>query len=144
LNLNFISGEHKGLTSDQAKEKLKTEGYNKLPSSKPKSFFSIAFGVVKEPMFLLLVACGTLYIVIGELQEGLMLLGFVFVIMGIEYFQENKSEKALDALKVLSSPRALVIRDNKEIRIAGSEVVTGDLIVLQFLQMLPYCNQLTY
>src|SRR5665647_424769 len=82
-------------------------------------------------MFILLVACGSLYLVLGDLQEGIMLLGFVFVIMGIEFYQEKKTEKALDALKDMASPRALVIRDGVEIRIAGYEVVTDDLIVLQ-------------
>jgi len=102
-----------------------------LPSSKPKNFFSIAFGVIKEPMFILLVACGSLYLVLGDLQEGIMLLCFVFVIMGIEFFQRKKTEKALDALKDMASPRALVIRDGVETRIAGVEVVTEDLIILQ-------------
>jgi Ca2+-transporting ATPase len=131
LNLTIISEKYKGLTASQAKEKLRVEGSNSLPSSKPKNFFSIAFGVVKEPMFILLVACGTLYMVMGDLQEGLMLLGFVFVIMGIEFFQEKKTEKALDALKDMASPRALVIRDGVETRIGGVEVVTDDIIVLQ-------------
>jgi len=120
-----------GLTESQVAEKLRTEGYNSLPSSKPKNIFTLALGVIKEPMFILLVACGSLYLVLGQLQEGLMLLGFVFVIMGIEFFQEKKTEKALDALKDMASPRALVIRNGKEIRIAGVEVVTDDLIVLQ-------------
>ncbi|MCX6320301.1 MAG: cation-translocating P-type ATPase [Bacteroidia bacterium] len=131
MDLNITSEKYKGLTTSQAKEKLFSEGYNNLPSSKPKNFFSIALGVVKEPMFILLVACGTLYIVLGDLQEGLMLLGFVFVIMGIEFYQEKKTEKALDALKDMASPRALVIRDGVETRIAGFEVVTNDIIVLQ-------------
>ena len=131
MNLNITSGKYKGLTANQAKEKLRTEGYNNLPSSKPKNFFFIALGVVKEPMFILLVACGTLYIVLGDMREGFMLLGFVFVIMGIEFFQEKKTEKALDALKDMASPRALVIRDGEETRIAGFEVVTDDIIVLQ-------------
>ncbi len=60
---------------------MRKEDYNNLPSSQPKNFFSIALGVVKEPMFILLVACGTLYMVVGDIREGLMLLGFVFVIM---------------------------------------------------------------
>ena len=107
------------------------EGYNSLPSSKHKNFLSLALGVVKEPMFILLVSCGTLYMVMGDLQSGIMLLGFVFVIMGIEFFQERKTEKALSALRDMASPRALVIRDGVETRIAGFEVVTGDLIVLQ-------------
>jgi Ca2+-transporting ATPase len=131
LNPTIIAQKHQGLTSAQATEKLQTEGLNNLPSSKPKNFLSIALGVVKEPMFLLLVGCGSLYMVMGDIQEGLMLLGFVFVIMGIEFYQEKKTEKALDALKDMASPRALVIRDGVEKRIAGFEVVTDDIIVLQ-------------
>jgi len=120
-----------GISQKEAAEKLEKEGYNELPSSKPKSVFNIAIGVVKEPMFLLLVACGTLYLILGDIQEGLMLLSFVFVVMGIEFYQEKKTEKALDALKDLASPRALVIRDGETIRIPGKEVVTGDIVVLQ-------------
>ena len=131
LNTITIPEKLTGLTNSEAAEKLALEGLNMLPSSKPKNFFSIALGVVKEPMFILLVACGSLYLVLGNLQEGIMLLCFVFVIMGIEFFQEKKTEKALDALKDMASPRALVIRDGVETRIAGVEVVTGDLIILQ-------------
>jgi len=130
-NTIIIPDNLKGLTSAQVVEKLASEGLNMLPSSKPKNFFSIAYGVIKEPMFILLVACGSLYLVLGDLQEGIMLLCFVFVIMGIEFFQEKKTEKALDALKDMASPRALVIRDGVETRIAGVEVVTDDLIILQ-------------
>ncbi len=93
-----------GLSETQVQEKIAKEGFNELPSSKPRNLFSIALGVVQEPMFLLLVACGTLYLILGDLHEGLMLLGFVFVIMGIELYQEKKTEKALDALKDLSEP----------------------------------------
>ena len=122
---------YQGLTEEQVQQKLQKEGYNELPSSKPKNVWQIALGVFKEPMFLLLVACGTLYLLLGDLQEGLMLMGFVFFIMGIEFYQEKKTENALDALKDLASPRALVIRDGVERRIAGREVVTEDVIVLQ-------------
>ena len=127
----IIPSKLTGLTSAQAAEKLASEGLNMLPSSKPKNFFTIALGVVKEPMFILLVACGSLYLVLGDLNEGIMLLCFVFVIMGIEFFQQKKTEKALDALKDMASPRALVIRDGVEVRIAGVEVVSEDLIILQ-------------
>ena len=130
MKASFKTESHQGLTKVQAKEKLLADGYNELPSSKPKSVFHIAFGVVKEPMFLLLVACGTLYLVLGDVQEGLMLLGFVFVVMGIEFYQEKKTEKALDALKSLASPRAMVIRDGETERIPGREVVAGDIIIL--------------
>jgi len=129
--LNLSYHKQKGLTHIQAKEKLRKEGFNSLPSSKSKNFLSIAYGVIKEPKFMLLVACGTLYLFLDNKHECLMLLGFVFVIMGIEFFQEKKTEKALDALKEMASPRALVIRDRVEIRVAGFEVVTDDIIVLQ-------------
>ncbi len=121
----------KGITQKEATEKLEKEGYNELPSSKPKNVFQIAFSVVKEPMFILLVACGSLYLMLGDVQEGLMLLSFVFVVMGIEFYQEKKTEKALDALKDLASPRALVIRDGVTIRIPGREVVTEDIVILK-------------
>jgi Ca2+-transporting ATPase len=131
MDLPFLTKDPKGLTQKEASDILQKEGYNELPSSKPKSVFKIALGVVKEPMFLLLVACGTLYLTLGDIQEGFMLLGFVFVVMGIEFYQEKKTEKALDALKDLASPRALVIRDGETIRISGKEVVKGDIVVLQ-------------
>jgi P-type Ca2+ transporter type 2C len=122
---------YQGLTEKEVQQKILKEGYNELPSSKPKNVLQIALGVFKEPMFILLVACGTLYLLLGDLQEGLMLLGFVFVIMGIEFYQEKKTENALDALRDLASPRALVIRNGVEQRIAGRDVVTDDIIILQ-------------
>lgn len=131
MNINTKPDMSLGLSETQAQAKIAREGFNELPSSKPRNLFAIALGVVREPMFLLLVACGTLYLILGDVQEGLMLLGFVFVIMGIELYQEKKTEKALDALKDLASPRALVIRDGSEKRIAGRDVVTDDIIVLQ-------------
>ena len=120
----------KGLSDVEAREQLATEGYNELPSSKPRGLLWLALDVVREPMFLLLVACGAIYLVIGDFQEAAMLLFFVFVIMGITFYQNRKTERALEALRDLSSPRALVIRDGVEKRIAGREVVRGDVIVL--------------
>ena len=131
INNSIRTEKIQGLSEEQVKQKNATEGFNELPSSKPKSLIHIALGVFQEPMFLLLVACGALYLFLGDVQEGLMLLGFVFVIMGIEFYQEKKTEKALDALKDLASPRALVIRNGVEKRIAGRDVVTGDVMILQ-------------
>jgi Ca2+-transporting ATPase len=131
MESSFNYSQYGPLDSAEVNRKLKEEGYNELPSSKPKNVFQIAFGVTTEPMFLLLVACGILYLVLGDIHEGFMLLGFVFVIMGIEFYQERKTERALEALKDMASPRALVIRDGKTIRIAGREVVRGDIAILQ-------------
>lgn len=120
-----------GLSEHEAAKRLKEEGYNELPSTKKRSLLAIAFGVIREPMFLLLVACGNLYLFMGDMEEALMLLGFVFVVIGITLYQERKTERALEALRDLSSPRALVIRDGEQRRIAGREVVRGDLLVLK-------------
>ncbi len=120
-----------GLSESAAAERLRDEGYNEIPSTRRRSIFAIAVEVVREPMFLMLVACGVLYLFLGDLQEALMLLFFVFVVMGITLYQERKTERALEALRDLSSPRALVIRDGVEKRIAGRDVVRGDLLVVK-------------
>ncbi len=128
--MNIESSKYQGLTDEEVTRKHEQEGYNELPSSKSKSIWGIALGILKGPMFVLLVACGTLYLTLGDVQEGIMLMGFVIVIMGIEFFQERKTEKALDALKDLASPRAVVIRNGEEQRVAGRNVVTDDIIVM--------------
>jgi Ca2+-transporting ATPase len=119
-----------GLSAQVAAERLRIDGFNELPSTKPRKVWAIAWKVVSEPMLLLLIACGGVYLLLGDLHEALVLMGFVFVIISITFFQEHKTERALEALRDLSSPRALVIRDGIQIRIAGREVVCGDLIVL--------------
>ncbi len=119
-----------GLTQQEAGERLKSEGSNELPTSKKRTIFGIIKDVMREPMFLLLVACGLTYLAVGELTDALMLSAFVFVVIGITVYQERKVERALEALRDLSSPRALVIRDGKQMRISGREVVRGDLLVL--------------
>ena len=127
---NFNIDDLPGLSEAEAAERLKQEGYNELPSSKQRGIFAIAFDVVREPMFLLLVACGVIYLILGDVREAMMLLGFVFVVMGITLYQERKTERALEALRDLSSPRAMVIRDREKRRIAGREVVRGDILIL--------------
>lgn len=120
----------KGLSDAEAENRLKKDGYNELPSSGKRSVIKIVLEVFKEPMFLLLVSAGAVYFLLGDTQEAILLLGFVFVVIGITVYQENKTEKALDALKNMSSPRALVIRSGKQKRIAGREVVADDILIL--------------
>ena len=119
-----------GLSEAEVVVRLRQHGYNELPSSKGRSIFATAWDVVREPMFLLLLACGTIYLLLGDMQEAVMLLGFVFVVLGITLYQERKTERALEALRDLSSPRALVIRGGERKRIAGRDVVPDDLVVL--------------
>ncbi|HEY3362470.1 MAG TPA: cation-translocating P-type ATPase [Methanosarcina sp.] len=120
-----------GLSGEEASEILKRDGYNELPSQKKQSIFSILLNVLKEPMLLLLLGAGLIYLFLGEVKDALILLLFVFVVMGITFNQERKTERALEALRDLSSPRALVIRDGKQKRIPGREVVKGDILILR-------------
>lgn len=120
-----------GLSKDEVALRITEEGYNELPSTKKRGITAILFEVVREPMFLLLIASGTIYLFLGSLEEALMLLGFVFVIIGITFYQERKTENTLEALRDLSSPRALVIRDGQKKRISGREVVRGDTLILE-------------
>ena len=127
----MISLEHlHGLSEDEARRRLQTEGGNVLPSARPRSLWRIAWSVVSEPMFLLLTACGVIYLVLGSMHDAIILLASVVVVMGLSFFQERKSERALEALRDLSSPRAMVIRDGQQRRVAGHDVVRGDVIFL--------------
>ena len=131
-NLNvgteFNSEKHlAGLSDVEAASRIARHGFNELPSSKPRSIFKIAFEVVREPMLLLLVACGSTYLLLGDVQEAIILLIFVVVVIAITLYQERKTERALEALRDLSSPRALVVRGGERKRIAGREVVPGDV-----------------
>ncbi|MEK6733199.1 MAG: cation-translocating P-type ATPase [Candidatus Omnitrophota bacterium] len=121
----------KGLSSGEVSERFKRDGYNELASSQRRGVLKIVFEVLKEPMFILLVICGALYLILGDIGEAVMLLGFVFVVMGITIYQEGKAEKAIEALRDLSSPRALVIRDGIQKRIPGREVVKDDIILVR-------------
>ncbi len=119
-----------GLPADEAAARLARDGFNELPSAKPRNLLAIAADVAREPMFLLLIACGAIYLLLGDRGEAAMLLGFVLVIISIIFVQEHKTERALAALRDLSSPRTLVVRDGEQRRIPGREVVRGDLLIL--------------
>jgi len=119
-----------GLSSAEVARRLRKGGGNELPMDGERTFIRLVFEVLKEPMFLLLVACGALYWVLGDRQEAYILLGFVFFIMGITIAQDWKTERALKSLRDLTSPRAVVVRDGVQQRIAGRDVVEGDLLIL--------------
>ena len=121
---------YRGLSREEAARRLATEGYNELPAARPRSLWTLALTVLREPMLLLLIAAGTLYVLLGDLAEALLLLASIGLIVGINLYQEWRTERALEALRDLSSPRALVIRDGEPLRIPGREVVRGDIIVL--------------
>jgi Ca2+-transporting ATPase len=120
----------KGLSSGEAKRRFLVHGPNELPINKSKGVFQIVKEVLREPMFLLLISSATLYIILGDLGEGIILFSTISIIILITFFQHKKTEKALDALRNLSSPRALVERDGVYKRIPSRELVAGDLVAI--------------
>ncbi len=125
-NLLHISGG--GLSRALVQRRQEEEGFNELPQSRPKRTLSIILNILKEPTVYILLGCGVIYFLIGDRQEALMLMGFLVLIISITVTQEAKAERALEALKDLSSPRALVLRDGTKQRISGREVVRGDIL----------------
>jgi Ca2+-transporting ATPase len=126
----FDIRELTGLTSEEAAARMAADGPNEIAGAKKRSWWRLALDVLREPMLLLLLGAGGLYFVIGDAQEALILMTYVFVVIGITFWQERKTENALDALRDLSSPRALVVRDGAQRRIAGRDVVVGDTVLL--------------
>jgi Ca2+-transporting ATPase len=119
-----------GLSEAEAQRRLKSEGYNELPRQDRRTPLRIVLEVLREPMFALLLGGGFIYLLLGDLKEALILLGFAILSVAITVIQETRTERVLEALRDLTSPRALVIREGARRRIAGREVARGDLIVL--------------
>src|SRR6478609_12067543 len=125
-----LSVSTSGLSEVEAQNRLQSEGYNELPRQDRRTPLRIVLEVFREPMFALLLGGGFIYLLLGDLKESLILLGFAIMSVAITVIQETRTERVLEALRDLSSPRALVIRDGARKRIAGREVVRGDFVVL--------------
>ncbi len=119
-----------GLSPGEAALRLQTDGYNELPTAGRRGVLGILLDVLRQPMFVLLLGGGVVYLLIGDRVEALMLLVFASLSVAITLVQESRSEKVLEALRSLASPRAVVIRGGKRFHVAGREVVRGDLIVV--------------
>lgn len=124
-------GSLAGLTAQEAIERLEAEGPNELPRARRRSTFRVLLDVLREPMLALLLAGGIAYLLLGSVAEALILLTFATFSIGVTVIQEARAENVLEALRDLSSPRALVIRDGARIRIPGRGVVRDDLLVLE-------------
>ncbi|HOQ83888.1 MAG TPA: cation-transporting P-type ATPase, partial [Candidatus Syntrophosphaera thermopropionivorans] len=82
-----LNSKYRGLSQAEAEAKLKKDGYNELPTSKRRSLFKIIWGVLSEPMFILLVSCAVLYLILGNMEDALVLVGSVILVMAIDIVQ---------------------------------------------------------
>jgi Ca2+-transporting ATPase len=104
--------------------------YNELPTAKSKNIGQIALEVVKEPMFVLLLVCSSIYLLLGDYTEGIMLSASILIIIFITFYQYQKTERAIESLRQLSSPKAMVIRNGQTVKIPGREIVIGDIVLI--------------
>jgi Ca2+-transporting ATPase len=120
----------RGLSKQEAAARLAAEGPNVLPRPESRTFLRIVAEILREPMFALLLGAGAVYLLLGDLKEAVILFLFACTSVGIAVVQEARTERVLESLRDLTSPRALVIRGGVEMRIAGAEVARGDLVIL--------------
>ena len=125
-----VEDEYRGLGDAEVASLQATQGYNERPSEKKRTLIDIAVETMREPTFALLLLGALLYIVIGDMEGAALMFVFVAVVIGISVYQEIKVERALEALQDLSSPRARVIRNGKQMVVPGRDVVRGDIIIL--------------
>jgi Ca2+-transporting ATPase len=119
-----------GLSRAEAQRRLAQFGHNDIEDRERHGFWRTLQSVATEPMFLLLVIAAAIYLVIGDLGEGLLLAFFALVTVGLVIFQERRSERALDALRVLAAPQVRVLRDGQVVRIPARDLVPGDLFLV--------------
>jgi Ca2+-transporting ATPase len=119
-----------GLSNAEAQQRLARDGPNELPRGGRQTLAGRLVELLREPMLLLLIAAAALYMVLGDIGEALVLCASIVVVMGISLYQSGKSERALDALRDLSSPRAAVVREGTLARLPARELVVGDVVML--------------
>jgi Ca2+-transporting ATPase len=127
----------RGLSQAEADRRLASVGPNETAAAPGRGIVRIAFETMREPMFLLLIGAAALYLVLGDLGEGLFLMGGALATIGLVVLQEARSERALAALRDLSQPHARVIRDGVERSIAARELVPGDIVLVGEGERLP-------
>ncbi len=130
LSTETVDTSLDGLSAQVAAARLRQEGYNELPAGRMRGPLRIILEVGREPMLLFLLATAVLYLLLAEPREAALLVASAVLVVSITVYQERRAERALEALRDLSSPRALVVRGGERRRIAGREVVRGDLLVL--------------
>jgi Ca2+-transporting ATPase len=124
------AGGMNGLSAAEAAQRLRQFGPNELPPPPRRGWWRIARGVLTEPMFLLLLLAAACYLLLGDLAEGLLLGAFAAITVGLVILQERRSERALEALRALGAPSAMVIRDGQPRRVPSRELVPDDLLLL--------------
>ena len=126
-----------GLDEAEAQRRLAQHGPNAVAGKRSRGLVDIVRGILREPMFLLLLAAAGLYLVLGDIGEGLFMTAGAVVTIGLVVLQEARSEQALAALRELAEPFARVIRGGIERRVPARDLVPGDLVLIGEGERLP-------
>ncbi|MBB6697713.1 calcium-translocating P-type ATPase, PMCA-type [Clostridium algidicarnis] len=127
----------KGLSSNEAKSRLEKYGENKLASKPKKTGIQIFMSQLKDPMIFILLVAALVSGIMGEISDAIIILLVIFINAIVGTVQESKAEKALEALKKLSTPKAIVKRDGVSTEIPSENVVPGDIIILDAGRYIP-------
>ncbi|MDE2600489.1 MAG: cation-translocating P-type ATPase [Rhodocyclaceae bacterium] len=125
-----MSWNESGLSQAEAARRRGEYGPNELSQREKKGFLRTLVDILTEPMFLLLLCAAGIYLLLGDMREGMVLAAFALFSIGLVVVQERRSEHALDALRSLSAPLARVMRDGQPRQINAGDVVPGDLLLL--------------
>ncbi len=126
-----------GLNLEEVEERQKKYGKNELNYSKNESIIKKFLKIISEPMFILLISASIIYFILGEPVDGFTMLIFIIGIVSIDFIQEYKTDKTLEALKNLSDPNCEVIRCNKRQNIHSSELVPDDILIVHEGEKIP-------
>ena len=131
------SDKEKGLTSQEAQSRLEKNGKNELDHGKKKSLAAKFLDQFKDPMILILIAASIISAFVGEIEDTFIILAIVIVNSLLSVFQEGKAEAAIEALQKMSAPKAKIIRDGKVREIDSTQVVVGDIVILETGSIIP-------
>ena len=133
-----------GLTEKEVMASRQKNGVNKLEEKKEQSFIIKVLNIFKEPMFLLLLVAASVYFLVGEYTDGIIMLIAVLAICFIEFVQAEKTKKALEELNKLSALNVKVIRNQEQIIVSSDEIVVGDIVVLEEGDSVPADGKVLY
>ena len=135
--LKTLKTQETGLTTEEALQRLKTEGKNELAEKKEKNLFAMFASQLKDKMIIILLIASVLSFILGETAEGVVILIIVFINAFISVWEEKKATDALKALRKLNAPLAKVVRDGKNKKIVTSELVKGDVVLIEAGDIVP-------
>lgn len=129
--------ENTGLASVQLAALQNTFGKNEFVAGKQRGLLAMAWDIIREPMFLILILASALYFILGEVSQGLLMFVSVVFVAAISFYQEVRSTHALDALRKYTQPMVVVIRDGRQQAILSTDLLPGDVMILEEGNMIP-------